>query len=158
MKHLITLTVENQPGVLARIVGLISGRGYNIESLNVGPSHDSNVSRMTMSVGGDEHVLEQVMKQLNKMIDVIKVTDLTAGSKLDRELILIEVSTPKNKRGEIMEIASMFKAELVGIRESSVTLQFVGDQGSISEFIRMLSPFNILDLSRSGPMAVARAE
>lgn len=158
MRHIINAIVENQPGVLARIVGVISGRGYNIDTLNVGPSQDPDVSRMTMTVIGDTHVLEQVTKQLNKMVDVIKVNDLTGKAHLERELILVEVGAPKGKRGEIMEIAALFKAEIVGVRENSLTVQFVGPQASIEDFLRLLRPYTILDLSRSGPIAVARGE
>ncbi len=158
MQHIINAIVENQPGVLARIVGVISGRGYNIETLNVGPSQDPGVSRMTMTVSGDNHVLEQVTKQLNKMVDVIKVNDLTNKSRLERELILVEVATPREKRGEVLEIATLFQAEIVGVRKNSLTIQFVGMEEGIEDFLRLLQPYTILDLSRSGPLAVARGD
>ena len=119
-QHVITATVENQPGVLARIVGIISGRGYNIESLNVAPTLDPDVSRLTMTVPGDDSVLEQVTKQLNKMVDVIKVTDLTKKAYLDRELILVEVNAPPKKRAELAELAGLCHAEVVSIQEKSL--------------------------------------
>ncbi len=158
MRHIINAIVENQPGVLARIVGLISGRGYNIETLNVGPSQDPEVSRMTMTVSGDAHVLEQVTKQLNKMVDVIKVSDLTGKHHQERELILVEVAAPKSKRGELIEICTLFKAEIVGVRENSLSLLFVGQPEAIGDFLRLLRPYSFLDLARSGPVAVARGE
>lgn len=156
MRHIINATVENQPGVLSRIVGLFSGRGYNIETLNVGPCADPRFSRMTITVPGDEHVLEQVTKQLNKLVDVIKVLDLTSLNHLERELILVEIGAPKNKRGEIMDIASLFKASIIGVRENSLTMQYIGSQEQINDFLAMMRPYSIMDLSRSGLIAVAR--
>lgn len=158
MKHIITAMVENQPGVLARIVGLISGRGYNIESLNVAPTHDNSVSRLTMTVPGDDRVLEQVTKQLNKLVDVIKVTDLTKKHYLNRELILVEVSAPSQKRAEIIEIADLFKASVVSVQTKSLTIQMADEQEKIKELLDLLKPFGILDISRSGVIAVSRGE
>ena len=158
MKHIINATVENQPGVLSRIVGLFSGRGYNIETLNVGPCADPMLSRMTITVVGDTHVLEQVTKQLNKLVDVVKVTDLTTVTHLERELILVEVAAPKGKRSEIIEISTLFKSEIIGVREKSLTIQFVGTQGEVEDFLKLLRPYTIMDLSRSGLIAVTRAD
>jgi len=158
MKHIINATVENQPGVLARIVSLFSARGYNIETLNVGPCADPMISRMTITVLGDETVIEQVTKQLNKLIDVVKVTDLTTMSYLDRELILVEVAAPRGKRGEIFEIATLFGATIVGVREKSLSIQFIGRQDQIEDFLKLLRPYTLMDLSRSGLIAVARGE
>ncbi|MBM4144036.1 MAG: acetolactate synthase small subunit [Lentisphaerae bacterium] len=158
MKHVITALVENQPGVLARIVGLISGRGFNIESLNVAPTHDPTVSRMTMTVPGDDRVLEQVTKQLNKLVDVIKVTDLTKRRYLNRELVLVEVAAPAGKRAEIAELAELFEGKVVAVQARSLTVQMVGEQERIEDFLRLLKPFRVLALSRSGVIAVARAD
>lgn len=158
MKHIISATVENQPGVLARIVGLISGRGFNIDSLNVAATQDPTVSRMTMKVPGDDRVLEQVTKQLNKLVDVIKVSDLTQKHCLNRELILVEVSAPPAKRKEIVELAGLFEAKVVSVQKNSLTLQMVGEQDKVDELLKLLKPFRILDISRSGVIAVARAE
>ncbi len=158
MKHIINSTVENQPGVLSRIVGLFSGRGYNIETLNVGPCADPMLSRMTITVVGDTHVLEQVTKQLNKLVDVVKVTDLTTVTHLERELILVEVAAPKGKRSEIIEISTLFKSEIIGVREKSLTIQFVGTQGEVEDFLKLMRPYTIMDLSRSGLIAVTRGD
>ena len=158
MNHIINATVENQPGVLSRIVGLFSGRGYNIETLNVGPCADPMLSRMTITLPGDERVIEQVTKQLNKLVDVVKVTDLTSVAHIERELILVEVASPKGKRGEIMEIAALFNAEIIGVRENSLTIQFVGTEGQVADFLKLLRPYTIMDLSRSGLIAVARGD
>lgn len=158
MKHVITALVENQPGVLARIVGLISGRGYNIESLNVAPTQDNSVSRLTMKVPGDDRVLEQVTKQLNKLVDVIKVTDLTKKRFLNRELVLVEVAAPSKRRAEIVEIADLSEAKIVSVQAKSLTVQLVSEQEKIDDFLALLKSFRILELSRSGVIAVARGE
>lgn len=158
MKHIINATVENQPGVLARIVSLFSGRGYNIDTLNVGPSADPMLSKMTITLNGEASVIEQVTKQLNKLIDVIKVVELTSIEHLERELILIEVAAPKGKRSEIVELAALFDAAIVGVRERSLTLQYVGTQAQVEDFVKLLRPYTIFDLSRSGLIAVARGD
>jgi acetolactate synthase-1/3 small subunit len=158
MRHIISALVENQPGVLARIVGLISGRGYNIESLNVAPTQDPSTSRMTMTVPGDDHVLEQIMKQLNKLVDVIKVTDLTEKRYLNRELVLVEVAAPVRKRAEVVELADLFEARVVSVQTNSLTIQMVAEQDRANDLLRLLKPFGILDLSRSGVIAVGRGE
>jgi len=150
--------MENHPGVLARVVGLISGRGFNIESLNVAPTQDPSTSRMTMTVPGDDRVLEQVTKQLNKLVDVIKVTDLTEKRYLNRELVLIEVSTGPQKRAELIEIAALFEAKIVSVQQKSLTIQMVEGQDKIAELLNLLKPFRIMSLSRSGIIAVSRGE
>jgi acetolactate synthase-1/3 small subunit len=159
MKHIITALVENKPGVLARIVGLISGRGYNIETLNVGPTQDPTISKMTLVVPGDDHVLDQVTLQVGKLVDVISVTDVTGARHLDRELILVEIATESAaQRAEILGLITRFQAAVAGETERSVSLQMVGPSDVVSDFMLMLKPYTILDLSRSGQIAVARAE
>ncbi|OGV67168.1 MAG: acetolactate synthase small subunit [Lentisphaerae bacterium RIFOXYA12_FULL_48_11] len=159
MKHIITAMVENQPGVLARIVGLISGRGFNIETLNVAPTQDPTVSQMTIKVPGDDRVLEQVTKQLNKLVDVIKVTDLTQKRYLNRELVLVEVAATSQKRQEIVELMKLLSdAKVVSVQEKSLTIQMTGEQDKIKDFLTLLKPFRIMDISRSGVIAVARGE
>ncbi len=157
-KHILNATVENQPAVLSRIVGLFSGRGYNIETLNVGPSADPRFSRMTITVPGDDRVIEQVTKQLNKLVDVVKVVDLTTEEHLERELVLVEVAVPKGRRSELIEIFSLFHADVIGVRENSLTAQIAGNERVVGDFLRLLRPYTILDLSRSGRIAVARGE
>ena len=154
-KHIITALVENHPGVLARMVGLISGRGYNIDSLNVAPTLDPDVSRMTIQVPGDDRVLEQVSKQLNKLIDVIKVTDLTTARTVDRELVLVKVAASSAKRSELMELVKMVKGEIVAVQPKNVIVQMVGDKEQIKNFMTIIKPFGISDLSRSGVITVA---
>jgi acetolactate synthase-1/3 small subunit len=151
--------VENKPGVLARIVGLISGRGYNIETLNVGPTQDPAISKMTLVVPGDDHVLEQVTLQVGKLVDVISVTDVTGARHLDRELILVEIATDSvAQRAEVLDLATLFRAAVAGVTERSVSLQMVGSSDVVSDFMLLLKPYKILDLSRSGQIAVARGE
>jgi acetolactate synthase I/III small subunit len=156
MKHTITALVENQPGVLARIVGLISGRGFNIESLNVGPTQDPTVSRLTMLVPGDDRVLEQITKQLNKLIDVIKVTDLTQAGFINRECILVKVAATQTTRSQIIELTGVFDGKVISVQSASLVIQLVGDQEKIAGFLGLLKPFRILDVSRSGVIAMAR--
>jgi acetolactate synthase-1/3 small subunit len=152
----ITALVENQPGVLARVVGLISGRGYNIETLNVGPTHDATVSRLTMQVPGDDRVLEQVIKQLTKLIDVVKVTDLTQEPFLNRECILIKVAAARDNRSEIIELADVFSGKIISVQADSVVIQIVADQTGVADFLELMKPFEIMDVSRSGVIAMAK--
>jgi acetolactate synthase-1/3 small subunit len=157
MKHIINCLVENQPGVLARIVGLISGRGYNIETLNVGPTADPTVSKMTIVVPGDVHVIEQVTHQLSKQIDVIEVVNLTNRRHLDRELILVRVATANHHaRAELVDLAALFMARVVAVQEDSVTIQMIGNQETVADFLRLLKPYTVVDISRTGVIAVGR--
>jgi acetolactate synthase-1/3 small subunit len=158
MKHVISALVENQPGVLARIVGLISGRGYNIESLTVAPTNDSKMSRMTLVIPGDDRLLEQVTKQLNKLINVIKVTDLTNKKHLDRELALIKVAADSKNREEVARLAELAGASVAAVEHASLTVQVVDTQDKVDEFLELLKPFKILQLSRSGIVAVPKDE
>lgn len=156
MTHTITALVENQPGVLARIVGLISGRGYNIESLSVAPTQDPTVSRMTILVPGDDRVIEQVTKQLNKLIDVVKVTDLTTQAHISRELLLVKVNTPRGKRSEVIELSSLFNARIVSVQTGALLIQAVDTQEAVDEFIELLKPYGLIDVSRSGVIAMGK--
>lgn len=157
MKHIINCLVENQPGVLARIVGLISGRGYNIETLNVGPTADPTVSKMTIVVPGDAHIIAQVTHQLSKQVDVIEVVNMTNRRHLDRELILVRVAVKDRvSRGDVVDLASLFTARVVAVQEESVTIQMVGNQETVADFLRLLKPYEIIDISRSGVIAVGR--
>lgn len=156
MKHTITALVENKPGVLSRVIGVVSGRGYNIETLSVGPTQDSSCSKITMVVPGDDHVLDQVTLQLTKQIDVLKVSDVTRQRHISRELILVELATDKTGRAPVMELASLFGAAVVAVQEGSLTLQMTGDEQQVHDFLRSLRAFPVLDIARSGVIAVAR--
>jgi acetolactate synthase-1/3 small subunit len=157
MKHTISVLVENHPGVLARISGLFSARGFNIDSLAVGETEDPTVSRMTIVVEGDERTLEQVKKQLNKLIDVITVQDLTQKKFIDRELLLIKVeaATPKD-RNDIIEIAESMGANIADLGAQSITVEVVGDTSKIDKLTELLKPFGVKEIVRTGKIAMTK--
>jgi acetolactate synthase I/III small subunit len=155
-KHTIAVLVENKFGVLSRVAGLFSARGYNIESLSVGETLDPSVSRMTIVVRGDEFVIEQVTKQLHKLIDVIKVSDLTDDSHVERELVLIRVNAEPQHRAEILRTADIFRAKVIDVTAVSFTLEATGEEGKLEAFIELLRPIGIQELVRTGKVAIAR--
>jgi acetolactate synthase-1/3 small subunit len=156
-KHTIAVLVENRFGVLSRVAGLFSARGYNIESLSVGETLDPTVSRMTIVVHGDEFIIEQVMKQLHKLIDVIKVTDLTDEDHVERELMLIRVNAEPQYRAEIMRTADIFRAKIVDVTPGSFTIEATGDEGKLEALLELLRPMGIQELVRTGKVAIARS-
>ncbi len=153
--HTISVLVENHSGALSRIAGLFSARGYNISSLAVAETEDPSVSRMTIVVGGDESVLEQVVKQLNRLVDVIKVNDFAGDSVIDRELLLVRVDTSRGARHEIIELANVYGGRIASVAPSSVLVELAAGSPIIEEFIRILKPYGIRELVRSGKVAVA---
>jgi acetolactate synthase-1/3 small subunit len=155
-KHTISVLVENRFGVLSRVAGLFSARGYNIESLSVGETLDPAVSRMTLVVRGDEFVIEQVTKQLHKLIDVIKVSDLTDDSHVERELVLIRVNAEPQHRAEILRTADIFRAKVVDVTQVSFILEATGDEGKLEALIELLRPMGIQEIVRTGKVAIAR--
>ena len=155
-KHTIAVLVENRFGVLSRVAGLFSARGYNIESLSVGESLDPTVSRMTLVVKGDEFVIEQVIKQLHKLIDVIKVSDLTHENHVERELVLMRVNADPQHRAEILRTADIFRAKVVDVTPSTFTLEVTGDESKLGAIIELLKPMGIQELVRTGKVAIAR--
>ena len=155
-RHTISVLEENKSGVLARIAGLFSARGFNIDSLAVGETEDPAVSRMTIVVKGDEKILEQVEKQLNKLIDVIKVSDYVETPHLERDLALIKVQADKDDRSELLQIADIFRAKIVDVAADSVIVEATGDEDKITALIRMLEPFGIKEMCRTGIVAMAR--
>ena len=155
-RHTISVMVENKFGVLSRVAGLFSARGYNIESLSVGETLDPTVSRMTLVVRGDEFVIEQVTKQLHKLIDVIKVTDLTDEGHVERELVLIRVNAEPANRAEILRTAEIFRARVVDVTPVSFVLEATGDEGKLEALIELLRPIGIQELVRTGKVAIAR--
>ncbi len=156
MRHTISVLVENKFGVLARIAGLFSGRGFNIDSLTVGPTHDQSLSKMTIVTHGDDNVLEQVDKQLNKLVDVLKVTDLTGGGFVPRELMLIKIRTTPETRGEVMQITDIFKGQVVYVDHEVLVIQVTGQPEEIDDFIELMGKFEIVELARTGVAALAR--
>ena len=156
MRHTLSVLVQNKPGVLARTAGLFSRRGYNIESLTVGVTENENISRMTIVVAGDDTVVEQVSKQLNKLIEVIKVSDLTKESYVDRELVLIKVTADSSNRGEIMQLADVFRARIVDVAAKSLIIEVTGDAEKITALIDTLKQFGIKEIVRTGTLALGR--
>lgn len=155
MKYTISALVENKPGVLARVASLFRRRGFNIDSLTVGRTDRDEISRMTIVVEGDEKVLEQVTKQLNKLIEVIKVSNITINA-VERELCLIKVHTTPEKRSEIIEITNIFRARIVDVARDSFIIEITGDEDKIEAFIDLMRQYGIKELARSGKVAMAR--
>lgn len=155
-RYTVALLVENHQGVLARIAGLIAAKGYNIDSLSVGETLDPTVSRMTLVVRGTDWVIEQAIKQLNRLIDVIKVIDLTEEEVVERELILVKVNAEPAFRAEILRIADIFRAKVVDVTPLSYTLELTGDEEKLDAFIELLKPYGIQDFARTGKVAMAR--
>lgn len=156
MKHTLAVLVENKPGVLTRVAGLFSRRGFNIESLAVGVTEKPDISRMTIVVSGDDHVLEQVMKQLNKLIDVIRVSDIPSEESVYRELALIKVNVNSSTRAEVMQIVDVFRAKIVDVSIKSVVVEVTGDESKINAMEKLLRQFGIKEMVRTGRVAINR--
>ena len=156
MRHTISILVENKFGVLTRVAGLFSGRGYNIDSLNVAPTHDATASRMTIVTHGDESTLEQIVKQLNKLPDVLKVQDFRDGEYVDRELVLIKVQVDARARAEVMQITDIFRAKIVDVQPKSLTIEITGNESKVEKFINLMNTFGIMELTRTGKAALPR--
>lgn len=156
-KHTISVLVANQFGVLARVSGMFSARGYNISSLCVGETEDPTVSRMTVTVRGDDNVLEQIIQQLNKLVDVIRVEDLTSCSFVERELVMIRVSADNKRRSEVLEIAEIFRGKIVDLDDKTMTVEVTGAHGKVLAFLEMMRGFGIIEVVRTGEIAIARA-
>lgn len=156
MRHTLSVLVENKFGVLTRIAGMFSGRGFNIDTLNVGPTLDPGTSRMTIVVRGDDAVLEQVTKQLRKLVDVIELQDFSDDQSVDRELVLLRVNVSPQTRGEIMQLCDIFRAKIIDVQRNNFSIEITGDESKISKFIFLMEPFGISDLTRTGKIAMAR--
>jgi acetolactate synthase-1/3 small subunit len=156
MRHTISVLVENKFGVLTRVAGLFSGRGYNIDSLNVAPTHDSTASRMTIVTHGDEATLDQIVKQLNKLPDVLKVQDFREGEYVDRELVLIKVSVDSKTRAEVMQITDIFRAKIVDVQPKSLTIEITGDESKVDKFLDLMKTFGVVEITRTGKAAMPR--
>lgn len=156
MQHTISALVENRPGVVARVSGLFSRRGFNIESLAVSITEDATISRMTIVVGGDDRALEQITKQLNKLIDVIKVYDYTDTPSVERELALIKVTAAPSKRPEIMQICDIFRAKVIDVTERTLTVEVTGPVAKVDALKSMLEGYGIKELVRTGKIVVSR--
>ncbi len=156
MRHTISVLVENRFGVLTRVAGLFSGRGYNIDTLNVGPTQDPKLSRMTLVTHGDEATIEQIVKQLNKLPDVIKVQDFHAGEAVDRELVLVKVGVDSKSRAEVMQITDIFRAKIVDVQPKSLTIEITGNGSKVEKFLDLMVVFGVQEISRTGQVALPR--
>ena len=156
MRHTISILVENKFGVLSRVSGLFSGRGYNIESLSVGDTTDPNVSVMTIVTSGDDWIIEQITKQLNKLIDVIKVVDMTELDHVEREMVMIKVAPRAEDKAEVLRLAEIFRGRVVDSSEDTYTIEVTGDEKKIDAFVNLMTPIGIKELVRTGKVAILR--
>jgi len=156
MRHTISVLVRNEFGVLSRVAGMFSGRGYNIDSLNVAPTLDARVSNMTIVTEGDDETVEQITKQLHKLIDVIKVTDHVEGSFVDREMAVLKVAPLPDQRAEVLRIAEIFRGRIVDVGAKSFVIEVTGRRDKIAGMAKLLEPLGLRDLVRTGPLAMVR--
>lgn len=156
MRHTISVLVENKFGVLTRVAGLFSGRGYNIDTLNVGPTHDPGLSRMTIVTLGDDSTLEQIVKQLNKLPNVIKVQHFREGEYVDRELVLVKVGVDSRSRAEVMQITDIFRAKIVDVQPKTLAIEITGNASKVEKFLDLMKTFGVLELTRTGQVALPR--
>ena len=156
MRHTISVLVENKFGVLTRVAGLFSGRGYNIDTLNVGPTADPSVSRMTIITHGDEATLEQIIKQLNKLPDVLKVQNFGEGEYVDRELVLVKVAVDSKSRAEVMQVTDIFRAKIVDVQPKSLTIEVTGNESKVEKFVDLMNALGVTEQTRTGKIALAR--
>ncbi|KFF50311.1 MULTISPECIES: acetolactate synthase small subunit [Salinicola] len=158
MRHIISILLENEPGALSRVVGLFSQRNFNIETLNVAPTEDPSLSRLTVTTVGDDRVIEQITKHLNKLIDVVKLVDLTEGNHIERELMLVKVKALGASRDEVKRTADIFRAQIVDVTPSVYTVQITGDAGKLDAFVQAMAPIGILEVARTGVSGIARGD
>ncbi|KAA0016719.1 acetolactate synthase small subunit [Salinicola corii] len=158
MRHIISILLENEPGALSRVVGLFSQRNFNIETLNVAPTEDPSLSRLTVTTVGDDRVIEQITKHLNKLIDVVKLVDLTEGNHIERELMLVKVKSLGAARDEVKRTADIFRAQIVDVTPSVYTVQITGDAGKLDAFVQAMAPIGILEVARTGVSGIARGD
>jgi len=156
MRHTLSVLVENRFGVLTRVAGMFSGRGFNIDTLNVAPTLDPSMSRMTIVVRGDDKTLEQVVKQTEKLVDVIKVDDFRDDEFVDRELVLMRVSVNEKTRSEVLQICDVFRAKIVDVRLDKLLIEITGNEGKIAKFISLMEHFGIVEITRTGKVALKR--
>lgn len=157
MRHILSVLVENEPGVLSRVSGLFSGRGFNIETLNVGPTLEKGVSLMTITTTGDDKIIEQIVKQLRKLVTVIKVVDLTETKAVQRETMLVKVNAPDSSRAEILRIVDIFRCKVVDVSPDDLTIEVTGDHGKVEALISLLQRFGIKETARTGTVALKRS-
>jgi acetolactate synthase-1/3 small subunit len=157
MRHVLSVLVENEPGVLSRVAGLFSGRGFNNESLNVAPTLEAGVSLMTISTSGDDQIIEQIVKQLRKLVTVIKVVDFEDIAAVEREMVILKVNAEETRRAEVLRIADIFRCKVVDVSLHDLTLEATGDHGKIQAVIQLLTRFGIKEIARTGTVAMKRS-
>lgn len=157
MRHVLSILVENEPGVLSRVSGLFSGRGFNIESLNVGPTLEEGVSLMTITTVGEDTIIEQIIKQLRKVVTVIKVVDMSEHTSVEREMILLKVNATETYRAEILRISDIFRCKVVDVSHDEMTIEATGNQEKVRAIINMLQRFGIKEIARTGTVALKRS-
>ena len=158
MRHIISILLENESGALSRVAGLFSARGYNIESLTVAPTEDSTLSRMTLVTRGSDEVIEQITKQLNKLIDVVKLIDLAEAVHVERELMLVKVKTMDETREEVRRLAEIFRGKIIDVTSSSYVIEMTGPSDKLDAFVSALDEESLVEVVRSGPMGMSRGE
>ncbi len=158
MRHIISILLENEAGALSRVSGLFSARGYNIESLTVAPTEDLSLSRMTLVTTGSDDIIEQIVKQLNKLVDVVKLVDLTEGAHIERELVMAKVRAAGDKRAELMRLTEIFRGKIIDVTEGTYTIELTGTGEKLDAFITALDPADILEVVRSGVSGISRGQ
>ncbi len=158
MRHVISILLENESGALSRVAGLFSARGYNIESLTVAPTEDPTLSRMTLVTRGSDEIIEQITKQLNKLVDVVKLMDLSDGPHLEREMMLIKVNAQGEAREEVKRLTDIFRGRIIDVTETTYVIELTGDGGKLDAFIQALGKSGIIEVVRSGPSGISRGE
>ncbi len=156
MRHTISILVENKFGVLARIAGMFSGRGFNIETLNVGPMIDNKLSRITVTIFGDSDNLDQAIKQVNKLVNVLEVTDFASGQATERELVMLKVSASAGQRSEVMQVCDIFRAKIIDVAPESVNIEMTGNANKVQAFLNLIEPYGIVEMARTGNLALKR--
>ena len=156
MRHIISILVENKFGVLARIAGMFSGRGFNIETLNVGPIPDSDLSRITATILGDSSALDQAIKQVSKLVNVLEVTEFSKGQATERELLMLKIKISPTQRTEIVQICDIFRAKIIDVATQSVNVEMTGNPNKIKAFLNLVAPYGIIEMARTGGLALKR--
>jgi|TARA_B100001093_G_scaffold124074_1_gene116673 acetolactate synthase-1/3 small subunit len=156
MRHIISILVENKFGALARIAGMFSGRGFNIETLNVGPMVNDEISRITATIVGDSEALEQAIKQVNKLVNVLEVTEYSSGQATERELVMLKVKTSAGQRSELMQVCDIFRAKIIDVSTDTVNIEMTGNASKVSAFLNLVQPYGIVEMARTGNLALKR--
>ena len=156
MRHIVSILVENKFGALARIAGMFSGRGFNIETLNVGPMVNNEISRITATIIGDSEALEQAIKQVNKLVNVLEVTEFSSGQATERELVMLKVQASAGQRSELMQVCDIFRAKIIDVSTDTVNIEMTGNASKVTAFLNLVKPYGIVEMARTGNLALKR--